>query len=198
MLELAAIKQWLHYQLLYVVTFKWSGQWPAHSLTKNLLYVNASVHKRSRRPLSELQLSHMWLESSDITRRQFWDQTSCRWVEGCVHAQGAPWLLPAHIVSDECGEIFLRCLFDTSLTILRRVSVSTLLSAHVTWKSCCVWGRSRVRMRLSGCVCACVCGRIFLTLWGHTSVYTVTLRGLVRRNVNHLILGWRPGLQFGK
>lgn len=27
------------------------------------------------------------------------------------------------------------------------------------------------------CVCVCVCGRVLLTLWGHISVYTVTLWG---------------------
>lgn len=74
-------------------------------------------------------ISHAWLESSDVMQQQFWDQTSCRGVEGSIHAQRAPGLLPAHVVSDECIKTFLRCLFDTSLTILRRFSVSTLLSA---------------------------------------------------------------------
>lgn len=40
-----------------------------------------------------------------------------------------------HVVSDERVRIFLRCVFDTRLTILQRLPVSTLLPVHVMFES---------------------------------------------------------------
>lgn len=45
-------------------------------------------------------------------------------------------------------------------------------------------------------LCKCVCGRVLLMFWGHKSVYTVQLWGLIMgtkcpHNINHTILGWR-------
>ncbi len=127
------------------------------TLTNNLLSLNTRLHKSVVYKESMQQLSGMWLESSGITQQQFWDQTSCRWVEGSMRALRAPGLLPAHVVSDERLQKILRCLFDTSLTILWRVSVSTLclrmscLGATVAeTKAVCVCEREKQRQEGAG------------------------------------------------
>lgn len=112
----------------------------------------------------EQLLSYIWswsLAARLISEQQFWDQTSCRSVVGFLHLQRAPGLLPAHNVSGERVEIFLRCLFDRSLTVLWLVIVSTVLSVYVM-STACVKGGLCECASFFVCVCVylCVCEKL--------------------------------------
>lgn len=82
--------------------------------------------------------------------------------------------------------------FDLVVCVVyRTVCMCLLISKSVCWplfhcvcvcvciELCMVIDRECVCFESWFCVCVCVCVLVFLSLWGHQSVYTVTLRGPV-------------------